>query len=259
MNINLLKDKILFNNLKDSIVFFEEIDSTNNYCKENYESLNDNTVIIAKRQSNGRGKSNRPWHSPTGGLYFSILLKEKDLSLEYSSLLPLLTSVAIFNSLKELNIDASIKWPNDVLLDHKKLSGILVESKLNSKGFKYIIVGVGINVNSLNDSENPNLDVFTSLKEKYNLDFSLELLLASILNNFQILYSKLSTEGFEDILAIYKENCPLIGKTLRLFNNNEERMVKVLDISSDGALEVLYNDKVELIHSGEFSIDKNYI
>lgn len=258
MNISELKSKIIDKSFKESINYFKEINSTNTYCKENFHILTDKTLIIAEKQTNGKGKNNRNWHSPKGGLYFSILLKNKNLSLENSSLLPLLTSVAIFNSLKEFNIKSSIKWPNDILIDKKKLSGILVESKISSKGFSYIVIGVGINVNSLLSSNEKDLNlIFTSLKEKFNKDFSLETLLASIINNFSLLFDELTNFGFKKILSIYKENCYLINKEVTLFNNNEEKLVKVLDINEVGALKVSYDDKIEFIKSGEFSISKN--
>lgn len=259
MNINELKLKLNNNSFKDSILFFEKIDSTSTYCKENFKILNDKSVVIAKKQSLGRGKNNRSWKSPTGGLYFSILLKNNLPSQENIKLLPLVTSVAVFNALKSLNVSSSIKWPNDLLIEGKKLCGILVESKLSSSGIKYIVIGIGINVNSISSSVDDELNnIFISLKEKYKLDFSLESLLASIINNLDNLLQKLNNNKFNEILTTYRENCILIGKDVVLFNNNEKKDVKILDVSNDGSLKVLHRNEIEFINSGEFSIDKNF-
>lgn len=260
MNINELKLKLNNNSFKGSILFFEKIDSTSTYCKENFKTLNDKSIVIAKEQSLGRGKNNRTWKSPAGGLYFSILLKNNLPSQENVELLPLITSVAVFNALQSLNVNSSIKWPNDLLIEGKKLCGILVESKLSSSGIKYIVIGIGINVNSISSSiDNELNNMFVSLKEKYKADFSLESLLASIINNLDLLLEKLNNNKFDEILTTYRENCILLGKTVVLFNNNEEKEVKILDVSNDGTLKVLHKNKVEFINSGEFSIDKKYL
>lgn len=257
MDINLTKENINDTNFKSYIIYYEKIDSTNTYCKNNYLKLPDKSIVIAKTQTIGRGKNNRVWFSPEGGLYFSILLKSNPKN---ANLLPLLTSVAIMNTLKALNIDIKIKWPNDIILNGKKLGGILVESKISSTSNTYI-VGIGLNIRSILPSLNLK-NKFTSLTEFTENLASNELILAHIINSFSDLLSTLESNP-NKILSIYKSNCVILNKEVFLNTENSSEKVLVLDINTDGSLRVknLGTKAISNIYSGEFSITglENYI
>ena len=111
------------------------VDSTNTYFKNNYQNYQDKSVLIANKQTNGRGRFERTWKS-NNDICFSILYKKKEL---FSVIAPL----AIIYALKDLNIDALIKWPNDIYVNNKKLSGILIED-IYKDSFLASIVGIGI-------------------------------------------------------------------------------------------------------------------
>jgi BirA family biotin operon repressor/biotin-[acetyl-CoA-carboxylase] ligase len=118
------------------------------------------TAVIAGEQQSGRGRMGRSWLSPAGGLATSIILRPPIASVY---LLPAITSVAVFRTLRNLGIEADIKWPNDVLINGKKACGILIEHGLAAGELNYSIVGIGINVNVDTDSYPEIADIATSI------------------------------------------------------------------------------------------------
>ena len=114
-----------------SIKIFDELDSTNNFVKINISNLNHGTVIVAKKQIEGRGRRDNTWVSKEGNLYFSIVLKEgikRDSIFKYIAI----SSLAIVKTLSDYDINALIKFPNDCLVDGKKISGVLIERTWSS-------------------------------------------------------------------------------------------------------------------------------
>src|SRR5690554_5559179 len=147
--------------------YFDSLPSTNTYLKKNYHKYDDKDIIIANEQLQGRGRSKRNWDTESGkDIAMSILLKPKDI--KSISLLSLLTSAAVYDVIKTYSLDVKIKWPNDILVNNKKISGILLESvyKLN---FEAVIIGIGINVNSTN-FPTEILNKATSLKRELSKD-----------------------------------------------------------------------------------------
>ncbi len=147
---------------------FEEIDSTNDYLKANYKNLPNYTVVRADFQSKGRGQFDRTWESAKAqNLLISFLFKnelpsalEEDMHLFFVNV--------IIETLKNYGVDAKIKYPNDVYVKNKKLSGILIEKQFNNDKLEYMVVGIGVNINQ-EKFENPNA---ISLKNviKKNID-----------------------------------------------------------------------------------------
>ena len=254
MNLDLIRKNIDDLEYKNNILYFKEIDSTNTYCKINSKNLNNKTIVIAEKQLSGRGKNNRKWFSPKGGLYFSILLKN-NFSIQEISFFPLIVSLAVHNSLKEFNINTSIKWPNDILFNNKKLAGILLESKISKESLSTLVIGIGININS----DLPSTEIegkFISLKNSIEILPTNEKLLYNIINNFNTLTNNLNNNKILSILDQYKQNCILLNKKVLLTSNNLNKSVLVLDINEDGSLKVkdLNNNEILNIYSGEFSI-----
>lgn len=156
---------------KYEIINFDEIDSTNKYFKENYEKLNNNTIIKTLYQTNGKGQFDRVWNSNTGdNLLFSILLKDvekNELNKIFNN-----TKSSLLLFLEKHGIKGKFKVPNDILVDGKKILGILIETKINPLNdlFSYVIVGIGLNVNQTTFN-NLNATSFKLLTHKsYNLD-----------------------------------------------------------------------------------------
>lgn len=157
-------------NLTKQIIELEEIDSTNDYLKRDYQKLSNYTVVKTKYQTNGHGQFDRIWESSSNkNLLFSILIKDK-LPFNKDEINKILVS-AIFTALEKVNINnAYYKEPNDIYIDDKKLAGILIETKYNDKKLIYLIIGIGININQ----DNFNNDNAISLKQllKNDLDIN---------------------------------------------------------------------------------------
>ncbi|MGL4990195.1 MAG: biotin--[acetyl-CoA-carboxylase] ligase [Sarcina sp.] len=241
----------IINNLKfnANVIHFGTIDSTNTYLKENLNSFDSNTLIIADTQTNGRGKNNRDWLSPIGGLYFSFLIKKNNNN---NLILPLIAGLAVVKSLAKLKIDCMLKWPNDIIYENKKLGGILVESKINSLSSSYI-VGIGLNISSLLPSDMLK-NKFISLANK-NIEIQTkENLLIDILNELYFIFNNSSSS---EIISEYDKYSILTGRDAYISNGiTEKTPVFIKKINDDGSLKIELTDSKELkdIYSGEFSI-----
>ena len=132
------------------LLFFEEVDSTNKYAKENLDKLKDKTLIYTNFQSAGRGRFQRKWISNFGdNIYASMILKpSNELKENYSNLTQYL-SLILVEVFEEYNIYPKIKWPNDVRISGKKISGILAESVIEKNELKGLILGFGVNLNCI--------------------------------------------------------------------------------------------------------------
>ncbi|MGJ8455126.1 biotin--[acetyl-CoA-carboxylase] ligase [Pseudothermotoga sp. U03pept] len=158
-------------------IWVAALPSTNQFLKENWQRLPNGTVVVAEYQSAGRGRYNRFWHSPEGGLWFSVLFKPR------KQIKPIfftkLCSVAIVRALSSMKIDVRIKWPNDLYYDKKKLAGILTEGIFEENTLRAVIVGIGINVN--NDIPKELKYKAIALSQILSRTFDLKVLLKMIL------------------------------------------------------------------------------
>ena len=174
---NMDKEKI---NIKE----FEKITSTHIYVKENKENLKSGSVIIAKTQTKGIGTHGRSWYTGKDNIAMSILYKPK---CDYSKIEGITNKIAkcIQNTIDELyNIELTIKYPNDLLLNDKKICGILTEINTISEKINYLIISIGFNVNEINFNKEIN-DIATSLKKEYKREFDRNEIIFRIINNIQ--------------------------------------------------------------------------
>lgn len=132
-----------------NIIELEEVDSTNLYAKENLDRLEDKTVIIAKAQTCGRGRFDRKWIDlGEGNLFMTIVLKPSNSFEEVYSNLTQYLSVTLALVLEEYGLSPKIKWPNDVMVNSSKISGILSETVMQGSKFKGLVLGIGVNLNA---------------------------------------------------------------------------------------------------------------
>lgn len=168
----------------ENVISFSEIDSTNRFAVDNLDRLPSGTVIWSLSQTNGYGRHKRVWHSCRGGLWFSIVFKPTLIREpnEYTKL----ASVAIVETLLQLDFKSvRIKWPNDVLINSKKVAGILTEAVFTGKSLSAIVVGIGINVN--NDLPDEIKQTGISLSAVKGNHISLESLLDRLLKRIEFL------------------------------------------------------------------------
>ena len=128
------------------VYYFEEIDSTQNFAQNIAADKKENgTIIIAEKQTSGRGRLDRKWTSPKGGIWFSLIIHPK-FDVSSSTLIPILSAVALSKSIKSvLDIETEVKWPNDITMNGKKVAGVLVDASFQTNSIDYLILGIGIN------------------------------------------------------------------------------------------------------------------
>lgn len=234
-------------------LYLEEVDSTNDYLKRVGAGLPHGTVVIAGRQSAGKGRMGRSWSDGGGGcLSMSFLLQ--DLPTGRMPLLPLVCGLGVKRGVEKVSgLAASIKWSNDVLLGGGKICGILCESRLGKENFA--IAGMGINLNQTReDFKTATLDyaesLFLATQKKYD-----KLKVASaILNEMEPVYEKFLQQGFESLLEEYKSSCVTLGKHVRVIIDGKSREGEALDILADGSLLCLIDGEKLPIRAGEASV-----
>ncbi|ADL53807.1 biotin--[acetyl-CoA-carboxylase] ligase [Clostridium cellulovorans] len=244
-----------------TFLYLPTIDSTNIKAKElanqDQSKYPNGFLIISEEQTNGKGRLGRTWHSPSGcGLWFSLILRP-NINLVDIPKITLISAVALCDSLKNSGVDSQIKWPNDILINNKKIAGILTEmSSLNSI-VNFVILGIGLNVNTKASQFPLELkETASSLFIEYGNNFDKSKILADFLYIFEDLWFKFLTNGsFDHILAKYKETSTVLHKKVKIINAGKESLVFVKDITEDGSLLVVTADGDEkLIISGEVSL-----
>ncbi len=265
LNYDILKINLNTKYIGRTVFSFNELDSTNTYAKSIASNLDgEGQVIITEKQLNGRGRLGRQWQSQNNkGIWMSIILKPT-ISIADVSKITQVTAAAIYLGLLSQGVKAEIKWPNDIIINNKKICGILVEmnsEKIINSGagdskINYLIVGIGLNVNNeIDDFPEELRDIASSLKIETNKEFKRSVILAEILNNFEKLYMDLNNNDFSKALDTCRNNSYVIGKEINLIKNQELIEAKAIDISNDGELIVMYkNGKLDNIISGEVSV-----
>ncbi|WP_314585446.1 biotin--[acetyl-CoA-carboxylase] ligase [Paenibacillus terrigena] len=164
------------------------------------------TLVIAEEQTSGRGRMGRSFHSPSGkGIWMSLILKPQT-SLQFTPQLTLLIAVALCRALQRLvPISIGIKWPNDLLVGTKKISGILLESSAEDERVRYCIAGIGISVNlDLEDYPEPLREVATSLKIESGSKVDRTAIITEFLAEFETLYALYNEQGFAPIRTLWE-------------------------------------------------------
>lgn len=240
------------------IVYFNSIDSTNNEAKKLASSgCSEGIVIISEEQTMGRGRLGRNWVSPKfKGIWMSIVLRP-DIDPMNVAKITQVGAAAVLKAIKEQGINAYIKWPNDIVLNNKKVCGILTEMSGEINNVNYVVMGIGINVNiDKEDFPGEIEEIATSLKIEEGKSIERKALVASILNNLEGLYEEfIKNEDIKTSIDICRENSILIGKPVRIINRNDEIQAQALDLSDDGKLIVKYEDgSIHEVISGEVSV-----
>ncbi len=217
---------------------FDSIGSTNQVAwRLALEGYPEGTLVIAEEQRRGRGRLGRSWHSPKGlGLWFSVVLRPRGHA-RYAWLLPLAMSLPVSQALRQLyGLEAKVKWPNDVLVSGRKIAGVLVEGSVSSEKFQTAVVGIGINVNQLDDHFPPELrDRVTSVRRELGQAVSRLELLAQVLLEMERIYSQLVRDE-DPVLEQWRRSCAHLGARVRVTGSFGKRQGIFLDVGSDGAI-----------------------
>jgi BirA family biotin operon repressor/biotin-[acetyl-CoA-carboxylase] ligase len=242
----------LIQNLKTDIIgknvfYFNKIHSTNLHAKQLIkENIEEGTIVISDVQTKGRGRKDRFWHSPIGGLWFSIVLYP-NLSSKSGMLITMTASISIAQAIKEVvGLDAEIKWPNDLLIKNKKVCGILTEIDADLQKIKYAIVGIGINVNNKIEDDLKNTAI--SLKQEIDKKISKVNFLKSVLEKFDSNYIKLKNKNFNYIRKTWLTYANIINKKIKITEENNVTIGIVKEIDEYGHLILNTKfDKVKII------------
>jgi BirA family biotin operon repressor/biotin-[acetyl-CoA-carboxylase] ligase len=240
-----------------SIMYFQSLDSTNNKAKELANQLEDGSIIISEEQTAGKGRLGRNWVSPKyKGIWMSILLKP-DVEPMNVPKVTQIGAAAVIKTLEELNIKAQVKWPNDIVLNNKKLCGILTEMSGELNLVNYVIMGIGINVNIDEDDFPQEVKaIATSLKFELGKYITRKNLVINLLNNFEKLYDEFITEGtINKSIDICRKNSILLGRDVKIISRGNETLARAIDLNEDGELIVQFTDGIiKNIFSGEVSV-----
>ncbi len=236
-----------------NIIVLEEVDSTNDYSKKIAKNVPDGSIVIADEQISGKGRRGRSFYSGKGeGIYLSFILKP-DLEPSKAPFLTSIAAAALVKALKDLNVDVKVKWPNDIIINSKKMCGILTEMTADVEAIEYIILGIGINVKGTSFPDELK-DIATSLKlEGYEIK-RLDLLW-KLIYHFEVLYKSFINGETSEIISILKENSCVLGKEITVFYPDKNEKAKAIDITDEGALVIeLENKSIKTLNSGEISI-----
>lgn len=224
------------------------------------KNLNSNgTVFISEEQTKGKGRLGRCFHSPKGGVYLSIILTP-NLEPQHASKITQILAAALCKSLKDLNISSKIKWPNDIYVNNKKLSGILTEMKCDMDRIKYIIAGIGININTSKEELPEELkSIATSLNIEYGHNFDKTTIISNFLKTFEELYLDfIENNNLSKTISICKENSLILDKKATHITSRGEEKVTCIGINDEGELIVKDSlGNIKTIISGEISFKKS--
>ena len=226
----------------NKVIFKNEVTSTND------EILNEknDTLMIAFFQSKGKGRYGRKFFSPKNGLYFSYLLDE-EMTFQQSQFVTPIMGIAVSYAVDEVfGVNTSIKWVNDILLDGKKICGILTECKVEKNVCYDIVVGVGINVYE-SDFPADIKDTAGFITEKKGVDKREELVI-KIMQNFKSFWSG----DRYNLVGKYRNKATFIGNEIKVHKNGDYVKATAMDINDDFSLKVKYNDgTIEDLNIGE--------
>lgn len=236
------------------ILCFRKVFSTNSIAKFLANlGAKEGTALISEIQTNARGRSGKKWEAPEGGVWMSLILRP-DVPPARIGLITLATGVAIAKAIRSLDVDAKIKWPNDVLIKGNKISGVLTEVNATFNQIEYVVVGIGIDSNiKLEDfSEDIRIGT-TTLTEELPSKTDENELISIFLNEFEEVYDLYKAGEIETILNEWRQLSDTIGKYVNITQTGGKiTQGYVVGINNEGSLIIEKQDgTLEKIISGE--------
>lgn len=236
--------------------YYKEVDSTNTKAKEwAREGAKDGSLVLADRQTSGKGRNGRIWDSPPGvGIWMSTILRPS-LNPQDVPQLSLIAGVAICKAIQQCTgLDAKIKWPNDVVVEGKKVCGILCEMQVIQERVKYAIVGIGINVNTeIFPQDLPHASSLYLLSGKKQDREEMITCLCQYFDSYYKSYEETACLTF--LMEEYKSNCITLNNKVKILDNKESYEAYASDISQEGHLILRLPDgSKKEVFAGEVSV-----
>lgn len=240
--------------LGQTIEYHDQLTSTQDLAHTRArENKPNGYLIVADSQTNGRGRLKRPFSSMNkNGAWFSFILKPP-LSPVEAQKLTLLTAVSLVRTIKQkTNVQPQIKWPNDILIQDKKLAGILTEMQAEQDQIHYMVIGVGVNINQEQEEFPSDIAEFvTSLFIETGERYKRRYFIQDFLKHFERLYNDMLENGFDCIKKEWEAHAFCLGETLHYKLGNEKKHGQFIGIHDDGALLIKHKDKIDRIYSAE--------
>ncbi len=214
-----------------NIFYYPKVSSTMDTAKDlARKDCPDFTVVVAGRQTRGRGRLKRRWLSDDGGLYFTMVLRP-DIPVVLSSRVNFLASLTLARVLRGVfQVDAAVKWPNDILVDGHKISGMLSELEAETDRILFISIGMGININNDPSGVEPGA---SSLKKITGREISKKMLLARFLDEFEMSLKKIE---LENVISDWKKYTVTLNRQVKIVTHKEVSEGLAVDVEPDGAL-----------------------
>ena len=239
-----------------TVHFARETDSTNEWCKRmSKENAEHGTLAVAEFQSAGKGRLGRKWTAPEGSSVMMSILLKPEFEPQYASMLTLVMGLSVAQAVCELGVEVSIKWPNDVVVSHKKICGILTEMGVQDGKIREVVIGVGLNVN-LKEIQDELKDKATSLYLETGKTYDRNRLIGLVMEKFEINYEKfVQTCDLSMMLDDYNMLLANKSQPVRVLDKISPYEGVALEIDKDGALLVrVQSGEIRKVCSGEVSV-----
>ena len=222
---------------ENKLFYYHEVSSTMDIAKDlARKGCSDFTVVVAGRQKKGRGRLNRVWRSALGGLYFTIVLRPQ-MPVLFSSRVSFLASMTLARVLGEMfDIEAKVKWPNDILVNELKISGMLTEMEAEADQLHYINIGIGINVNNDPSLSEPKA---SSLKKLLGRKISVKDLFSNYLEEFE---AQMAKADFDKVISDWKTFTTTLNRHVRIVTRRKVSEGIAVDVDDNGALVLKMTD-----------------
>ncbi len=243
------------------VYYFEEIDSTQNFAEQiALDEKENGTIVIAEKQTAGKGRLDRKWTSPKGGIWFSLIIHPK-FDVSTSTLVPIAGAVALAMAIKiTLDIDVSVKWPNDITLNGKKVAGMLVDASFQANNIDYLILGIGINFDidakkiEKRLSKSANFYGVNSLRKKDD-STPPKILLREFLVQFEKILIQLNKGEKAKIVKEWTKKADKIGKKVSINTSDGKISGVAQGIDNDGALKLKTSKGIKKIFVGDVVLE----
>ena len=242
------------------VYYFDEIDSTQNYALQISNNKNENgTVIVAEKQTDGKGRLNRKWYSPEGGIWLSVII-HPEFQISDATIIPLAASLALCESIKKVHkIKTDVKRPNDITIDGKKVAGMLIDTSIQGNKVENLVLGIGINF-AVNIQQiekrlknSPNFYGVTSLFPEKNKPSKIELLVQFLLELEKVINSLIKGKNAQ-IIKDWSKHTNMFGKTISVNTGNGKISGIAKKIDSDVALIIKTGTKNRRIFVGDVTL-----
>lgn len=237
-------------------IYLDKVASTNDYLRDllsNFKPLAEGTAILAEEQFQGKGQRGSTWLSDPGkNLTTSILLKPHFLAIEQQFALSATVAIALVKWLKsKTELPVTVKWPNDIYVDNKKIAGILIENKLKGNKIEASIVGIGVNINQVNFDTASTITSLSNLTDKAH--YVIKDLAVELFASIQKEYNTLFTHSWQPQLNCYNELLFWKDQEKPFLVAGEKKMGMIKTVGIDGQLQILIDDKLQKFNIKEIS------